>query len=270
MIDPTQSTVGGVAVSRPVASSFDLGGMFRGVSQIAKLIHPFLPQPPDPIAELQARILSVELAKKLAGGTIPYGISSWAAVAPDRRSDHILIGARGAGKTAFASLLAQHMRDLLKVPVFAPGFPQFVSDALGFHPSSATTAREWLQAQDCILLLDEARLRVKDVDLWELVALARQRNVSIIYTTQSLAALPRDILRLEAVLWARRLDPLASRFEREEVADLAAQCIAVQSAVGFTVERPSLVLKLTAPAVVCETPLPVGWSDEASTLWRKR
>lgn len=249
--------------------NWDLGGLFRGAGSLAKMLGPLLPQPPNPLAELQARILAVELSKKLKDGMLPYAVAPWAVCAPSSRSDHLILGARGAGKTAFAALLGQTLRQALDVPCLAVGWPEPIAEALGFR-SLRATASSLTNSQDCILLLDEARLRIKDDDLWELYALARQRNVSIVYTTQTLAALPRDVLRLEAQLWARRLDPLAARFEREEVTDLAAQAIAIQSAVNFTPARPSLVCRLTAPVVVTETPLPTNWTEESSTLWRRK
>lgn len=249
--------------------NWDLGGLFRGAGSIAKLLGPLLPAPANPLAELQARLVAVELARKLKDGVLPYAVAPWALCAPSTRSDHIILGARGSGKTAFAALLGQQLRQALDLPCLAVGWPEPIAAQLGFRTLKPST-QLLADTQDAILLLDEARLRIKDDDLWELYALARQRNVSIIYTTQTLAALPRDVLRLEAQLWARRLDPLAARFEREEVTDLAANAIAIQTAVGFSPDRPALVCRLTAPIVVTDTPLPNNWTEESSTLWRRR
>jgi len=251
------------ARAAPSGSGF-LANLLGPVGKVAKMVAPFLHKP-TPMEEMQARLVAVQLSKALADGMTSYAVADWEHIAPTNRSDHIIIGSRGAGKTAFCALLAQRLAAELEQPVFAVDWPHEAANALGFRtPSDRAT---WTQARKAIVLLDEAKLRIKDADLWELMALARQRGVSIIYTTQTLAALTRDALRLDATLWARRLDPLAARFEREEVTDLAAKIVAVQSSAGFTKERPALVMRVTEPLVVSASPLPIGWTEDVSRLW---
>lgn len=240
-----------------------LGFGFKQLSQIAKLVAPWLHKP-GPLEEMQARLVAVNLAKALQDGTTAYAVTDWQNVVPQTRSDHIIIGSRGRGKTAFSALIAQTLAKSLDQPVYAVDWPAEAAGTLGFTTPERAV---WFKARKAIVLLDEAKLRMKDSDLWEMMALARQRGVSLIYTTQTLAALSRDVLRLDATLWARGLDPLSARFEREEVVDLAAQIIGVQTAAGFSPETPQLVLRATKPFVVTASPLPNGWTENISKLW---
>ena len=241
------------------------GGHVLGVSgllgPLGRLLEVYVraQRPPDPSEALRLRLLSLQLAERL-GTMQAYGLVPWSECLDAVRSDHLIIGRRGGGKTAFGVLLAQRLAGLLEQPLRTLGLRKDWAAAVGGEPV------RMVEARDCVVLVDEAGLRLGQ-DVWESLALARHRGVSWVYTSQSTAALPRDVLRLEAQWWAKEVDVRASLFEREELRDLMAGIVAIQSHAGFA-ERRDLVLRVGPPGVVTSVPLPSCWSDEMSRLHR--
>jgi len=222
-------------------------------------------RPRDPIEEIRLRMAALELSRMVVGAAVTVNQLQWPACLAPVRQDWIIIGARGAGKTALAVAVGQELAAVLEQPLLAVGVPQDVAGMIG-----ARSVRSMSGHKDAVLLLDEAALRVRpgksDAALWETLSLARHRNVSVLWTSQTLAAVSRDILRLEAIIASRRVDPWSTKWEREEVADWMAQLVAIQTQqplgldewVGFT----------DGAWCRARTPLPKGWCDRVSRMWR--
>jgi hypothetical protein len=245
------------------------GGGGIPLKSILQILSNFLPKPPDLSEQLRARILSIELSKMLNGSAIPYATATWEQVMPqeDLRGDYLLLGRRGSGKTALACAIAQHYASL-KRRVVAVDWPEGPAKALGFD---RCTRNDWMDLRDAAVLLDEAALRrpkkKTDDHLFEALALARHRNIACIWTSQTTAAISRDVLRMESFLTMKALDPIATKFEREELVDMAAQAVTIQTKLGFD-KNPRLTLFFRNNMwVVAETPLPIGWTPQISRLW---
>jgi hypothetical protein len=203
------------------------------------------------------------------GGVLAYGMADWCDIFdPQERRDWVAVGRRGSGKTALACAIAQGYLQQGR-EVFALQFPKTVAASLGFQSLPLT---DWHKKKDCCILLDETQLRVKrgkgDEELQEHLALARQNNVAHVYTAQGLSSVNREILRMDATLLCKHIDPLASRFEREETADLLRQVVAIQAKIGAA-KNPAATLCYTGAGwLATATPLPQGWTSEISKLWR--
>lgn len=227
-----------------------------------------LPAARDPVEDIRTRLLLLQLQRELAGGVAVLERGDLLEVVGADRTDAVVLGARGSGKTACAVWLAQHCADARGVPVDALGWPAAVASTFGFRSVSRLDPG----ARDRIVLVDEAGLQVspgkRQAALAELLALARHRGVGVVWTSQGFGSVHRDILRSEAVLVAKRIDPMAARFDREEVADW------LSSVVGFQARDPGLVNGRGGLAYVggrwlaFENPLPAGWSERISRLWR--
>lgn len=227
-----------------------------------------LPSQRDPVEEIRARLLLLQLQRELAGGVAVLERGDLLEVVGDDRTDALVLGARGSGKTACAVWLAQHCSQARGVPVDALGWPPKVAGAFGFR----SVARLDPACRDRIVLVDEAGLQVspgkRQAVLAELLALARHRGVGVVWTSQGFGSVHRDILRSEALIVSKRIDPMAARFDREEVADW------LSSVVGFQSRDPSLVDGAGGLAYVggrwlsFRNPLPAGWTEEISRLWR--
>lgn len=227
-----------------------------------------VPAARDPVEDIRARLLLLQLQRELAGGVAVLERGDLLELVGDERTDAVILGARGSGKTACAVWLAQHCGAARGVPVDALGWPPGVAATFGFR---AVTKLE-PGARDRIVLVDEAGLQVspgkRQAALAELLALARHRGVGVVWTSQGFGSVHRDILRSEALLVAKRIDPMAARFDREEVADW------LSSVVGFQARDPGLVDGSGGLAywggrwVSFRNPLPAGWSDRISRLWR--
>lgn len=189
-------------------------------------------------------------------------------VSPWARSDWIVTGRRGGGKTATAAAIGQAAMAQSGQPTYALGWPAEHAEALGFTPAP----RSLRKLRDCCVVVDEAGLtwssRQSSRLLLRGLALARHDAVSWVWTAQHAATLPREVWRFEArVVW-KGLDPLACRFDREELADTTASVLALQTCYP-ELQGPAAAIIVAGGAYYgTAVPLPAGWSEEVSTLWR--
>jgi hypothetical protein len=227
-----------------------------------------LPEQRDPAEDLRLRLLHLQLAKELDGGVVAVGSCDLAAIAGSgERCDLLVMGARGAGKTAAAAWFAQTAARAKGCDVLAVGWPDAAAQALGFRAVATLPSRP----RDCVLLMDEAGLRVKsgkrsDV-LFETLVLARHLGTSCVWTSQGLGSVHRDVLRLELGLLCKRIDPFASRFDRDETQDVLARAVAIQSRFPELQHPSGGVLFAAGAAYACSNPLAEGWSEDVSRLW---
>ena len=243
----------------PAQPTQSLTSLLSSLSPLAKIAASFF-KPPDPEAQIRFRLLQIELAKAL-GGLQPYAMATWEQAAPTERSDHIILGTRGAGKTAFGCLMGEHLAKTLELPLRAIGFQRRVIEQRGYQPG------RWGALQDCVCIVDEAGISLREERLWDQLALARHNEVSTILISQSTTALGRDALRFGATFWARHLDPLAIRFEREELVDLLSPICIIQEQLQ-SAQRKDICVRIGPPHVALATPLPSGWTEQQSRQHR--
>lgn len=239
------------------------GSLPSGVFSLAKsLLSGFL-SPPDRLREAQTRLAELELAERLArhAPKVYRQTDFFDHVA--ERCDIVINGPRGSGKTAVAVALSQAAAQARNVKLVGVDIPEEAARSLGFESKSWATAQ---YEHDAVLLLDEFRIRRPEKhSLWSVLALARQRNLTVVYTSQSTAAVTPDVFRLGPKLLFTGADPVAAAFEREELQEIvgvAAQLLATQP----TMHWPAAIYESGIWSVF-DRPLPLGWSEDVSKLW---
>jgi hypothetical protein len=243
-------------------SFLDLGRV--DVLGLAKKVAAML-QPADPLRLIQIELAKIELAERLTAGK---PVCYRAALSDDlvaERNDVVILGPRGSGKTALAVSLAQRASEARQVPIIAVDVPDKVCAAVGM------TSKSWKIAQherDAVILLDELRVRKVDkVGLWSVLALARQRNLTVISTAQSTAAVTPDVYRLgPSIVWTGA-DVVSAAFEREELSAMVAKAAQLLAAANAEqIAWPAAVIHRGAWLLI-NRELPNGWSEEVSKLW---
>lgn len=247
-------------------SGVNLGGLLRS---LAGPLQQLLPVRPSPLEEIRLRLAALELSRAVTGGVVGYrDVGDFRAILEPERQDIVFLGRRGGGKTAAACRVAQDLARELKQPVRAVGWRADHARALGFEPYEGSLA----DLADCVVVLDEAGLRVKpgkrDEALAEAVALARHYGISLLWASQSGAGVHRDVLRQDVRLAWLEIEPLQARFDREELGDLLAQVIAIQAGAAPW-PKGRLVTRHRNEWCVGAVPLPDGWSEKVSRLWRR-
>ena len=134
----------------------------------------------------------------------------------------LILGRRGAGKTALGMKFVEIGRMFNKIP-YVIGFensriPKWIKKAnhLSDIPNNS------------LVLIDEAGISFSSKDsmkkanknLTNLLSIARHKNLSLIFITQSSAMLELNVLRLCDVLLFKEPSLLQSRFERRGLQDL--------------------------------------------------
>ena len=215
------------------------------------------------------RLMQAELAEA-HGKVVHHQGVDWDTLVPPARQDWVLVGDRGSGKTAMAVRLGQDLSRALGQPLLLPDVPDEVCYAL---EGERTDLRAALKAQDAVIVVDESYLRIptgkRNRFLYEALALGRQRGTSLIWTSQGLTGVHVDVLRQGAALGFKYLDPVAARFDREELADLVASVTTIQgSDVRFQDPASVLVYASGFWGSCTSVPLPTGWTERVSRLWR--
>lgn len=232
--------------------TLDLGTIFRALQSLR----------PDPERDLRMELLRRQVEAAGAKPPTPYIPAEWGSLDFSTRKDFAILGARGSGKTATALAIAQASQRT----VIGIDFPTDVAASLGIG-TAPHSALQRVPSGSCIVL-DEARLRVNSWKrdwLWSVVSLARHRDHSLIYTSQSTASLAPDILRMElAIVW-KVSDPLAAKFGRDELQEQAATA---QQLLKLTEAPMGTAIYDEGSWILTQAPLPQGWSDKTSRLWR--
>lgn len=219
---------------------------------------------PDRREQLQTKLLEIEVARAIAGAAQPYQVADFSELCEDR-ADWVILGMRGSGKTALAAALGQGMAAALGVPLLGVGWPDDVAAQCGARAVPWKAARD---QRDAVLMLDEFRLlELPPAELWRLLALGRQQGCACIVTAQSSAAVTPDVFRVGVRLAWKSVDLVGMGFERPELATLTASARLVLS----QLPAPSgLAAFVDGRWLGAQNPLPVGWSDRASKLWRSK
>lgn len=230
----------------------DAGALFRLIAAIGG-------NRQDPLAALRYQVEERRLRAEL-GELTPNPIEVTPAQLMSQRRDIVLVGQRGSGKTLGAVALALASGRT----VFAVDWP---ADNLppGVRACSATqVARQ----ETAAFVWDEAAIRIgfntRSPMTWETMALARQRDQSHVWTTQSAAAIPLDILRHNLTIgWLAG----PSTFERSEMHQQATTARSIltvrQAPIG------TFAAEIDGHWIVCRPEPPPGWTETHSTIWRQ-
>lgn len=212
---------------------------------------------PDPIEQLRRQVEEQRLRAEL-GGMLPAAAVTTPAELMSVRRDFAIVGQRGAGKTAAAFALA----------LAGPRRPILAVDWQGALPHGVTRASfvNAARTPGACLILDEAALRIgigqRTTNVWETMALARQRDQVVIWTSQSAAALDLHVLRQGVTIaWLAG----ESRFERPELEDEARVARGLLTA--NQTPHGSLAACVDGRWLLTRPTLPPGWSHDVSTAW---
>lgn len=222
----------------------------------------------SPLDQVRLKLAQLELAEKLEGGVVPVVMAMLEQLLTERQ-DWVIVGSRGSGKTAAAMAIGQKLCTALGVQLRVLEAPSQVVSELG----GRTIEKAHLEAlRDAVLVLDEAAVRFnsskRDSLLYELLVLARQRNVSVICTAQTLAGVPLDVLRMDVRLAFKRGSDVAARVDREELRELSMRAQAIIARFPeFEASKAAMLIYESGRWLVSANGLPDGWSDRASKLW---
>ena len=233
-------------------SSGVLGAMFQNRSRLD---------------ELRCEHLALQI-RQMQGGAGPVIDAPLGDLVPeDERQDWIVLGERGSGKTALGVTLAQLVAG--DQEIYALGFRKWASDQLGIQ---TVTKGKLKDLRDCVLLVDETALHWSPTKLGDgmisLLAVARHRNVSVIWTAQNSSQIDVRVLRHDFRLACKKLSVLQTRFDREEIGPVLLQAVGIQTQYASVFENPEALLVFDGQWFVSRNGLPEGWSEKVSTLWR--
>ena len=250
----------------PALPTSGRGFSLNGFGDLLKPLGQLFKQP-DPLDAVRLRLALLELAKATSGGVLSYAdVGTFDRLLIQDRQDWVLLGSRGAGKTAAAIWIAQILANALHLKPYVYRWPSWAAEAVGISVIDSLD-----KLRDCIVVVDESGLKLpigkRDDVLLDLVSLARHNNVSVIWTSQSASGVHRDILRQDVrVAWGR-VDPVQVRFDRQELADLLAQVVSIQ---GSRIWSPGLFCVPTGAGwSVAQAGIPQGWNESVSRLWRR-
>lgn len=177
--------------------------------------------------------------------------------------DHVILGDRGAGKTALGVRLAQEYASVGLVPQ-AFGMAEDAAAAVGLEVVSDVA-----RSRGTVLVVDETGVAgIKPEILRDKVrqrmARARHDESVSVWIAQSGAHVPPEVFRFRGSLWVKRYDALASSFDREELGELLPQLIRLWSSGKYLDGPAGCVLQRDGGVYITENPLPEGWSEDVS------
>lgn len=228
----------------------DLAALFSALGRL-------LPAKADPVLALRRQVEEMKLRQEL-GQLLPNASPIEGREILAERRDLVVIGQRGAGKTLTAFALA-----------LKSGRPVIAVDWCGELPDGVMVCdqRTAPRQQGACLVYDEAALRVgvgkQSMALWEIMALARQRDQCIVWTSQSSAAVDLMVYRQGVTtIWLQG----DSRFERAEYEPEATAARHLLEHLAGNARGAYAVCLDGAWRVGKEDP-PPGWSHRVSTAW---
>lgn len=229
---------------------------------LLRVLASFLPQQRSALQKLQDEVAELELRQRL-GQLLPSVRQVPVAALLSERRDLVIVGERGTGKTCLAFAAALEAVD-------PKGNPRQVIavDWTGPLPDGVDrcTQREAPRQKGAVLVYDEAALRIgvgkRSMAVWDIMALARQRDQCIVWTSQAAAAVDLFVLRQGVtIVWL----PGESRFERPELEREAV--VARHLLKAGNAERGTWVAQLDGQWCVGRATPPAGWSENVSRAW---
>lgn len=182
----------------------------------------------------------------------------------------LIIGRRGAGKTALGMKLIETAA-ILNRKIYVIGFgnskvPNWVKKAEGISDIP----------NNSLVLIDEAgisfssrsSMKQSNKDLAELLAIARHKNLSLIFITQNSAMLDLNVLRLCDILLFKEPSLLQTRFERKGLQDIFNKVSSAFSEIESKKEHFYIISDDFEGLV--KSGLPQFWNDSISKSFRKK
>jgi len=133
----------------------------------------------------------------------------------------LIIGKTGSGKSVLGHFLLEIFR--FQKNIFILGFPE---DKIKLLPEYINVVNDLTQIlPDSLCLIDESYIHYYSRDsmtadknklLTEMLALSRQRNISLIFITQSSGLIDKNILTLADYLIFKEINDFQVKFERKE------------------------------------------------------
>ena len=246
------------------------GQVLQGIGGIVgPLVQALLPQRGTTLEQLQCKLLELQVAREAERAAVPFATLGWPNLVDGDRQDWVVLGRRGSGKTAAAVAIAAANARCAESPLLLPGWPEWASAAVG---GASCSVRDAKRAKRSWIVWDEASLRIppgrREGGLFELLALARQRGNSCVWTSQTSSAVHRDVLRMGAAYLFKPSDPIARLLDREELVDVHAQAESIMLRHPPAAEIDGGVVLLNGMwGAVSGIPLPEGWCEEVSRLW---
>lgn len=247
---------------------FSMSDLLRGGRVAYSIAQKLFGGGPSYLDVLRAQVLECEL-EKLRGGPLPCLAEIGTLITGlGSRCDHVILGSRGAGKSALGIFLVQAAAQVHGLEAFAAGLPRKAADAVGLRRVTSLDD----SPEDSIILVDEAGLLAEGLSdrqrtrwLRRALATARHSDRSFVFIAQHTSGLDREILRHESAWWFKKLDQRASLFGREEVAEEVARAARTLEAY----EGPEwCLLEIGGRSWLTRNPLPVGWSETVSKCLR--
>lgn len=239
-------------------------------SLIPALTDALIPKQGDQLTQLQIELTKLQVAKEAERLNPPAIRVEPSIFRTADRMDWLFLGPRGKGKTAMCCYVGQQMAEVQELPLYAVGWHAEEANQVG---AFTCTPKEAKKLRDAVLMFDEASLRIRpgrrDGDLFEMLALARHRNLSCLWTAQTSSSVHRDVLRMGASYCFVGFDPIARLLDREELLEVQTMAEIVSQRNPDTQEPGGAVLLVEGQfAVVSGVPLPEGWTEQISKLWR--
>lgn len=174
-----------------------------------------------------------------------------------------VLGDPGSGKSAFAFYVGQRFAEM-GLRCFCHGVPNWCADAMGFR----TLEKLGDAPAGSIIIVDESGLglgmrhRERRRLLKALLAITRHGDVRFVFVAQNAALIDPVAWRSKGILCVKRMDPMVSRFDREELGPELEYCVRFQASRPFPKEM--VLMRTELGWIVTKNPLPENWSDRIS------
>jgi hypothetical protein len=132
----------------------------------------------------------------------------------------LIFGKRGSGKSALGFRILENIHSMTKRKCFVLGVRQ------GFLPNWIRSVDDVEKVEnDGVILVDEGAIsfgaresmRAKNKELANLMAVARHKNLTLIFVTQNTSMLDRNIMKLSDMLFIKEGSLLQLEMERPEI-----------------------------------------------------
>lgn len=239
------------------------------VRLVAKVVELLQGRQMSPLEAIQYELAKLELRDRM-GVSLPTYVqeSSVLVELEQRRSDHIVIGDRGSGKSVIAFRLAE-MASACGREVVLSGLPKWVAEHFGYRWMEDFSPDE--APNGSFVLVDEAGLLLEGVSdrsrrriLRKCLAPGRHKDKEFCFVAQSLAMIDLEVLRFEVALWAKRFDVFRSAFDREQAQRFFEELTSMQGGVD---DPRATWLFHRGRWWYLESELPKDWSERVSKCW---